>query len=134
MYIGKNYGDILVNVSGSDIYSNNVLVMNQLFTWDGSVSASAPLSTSYINTGIYRMFSSRQPPQLTDIAGVQSLFSNYFTKTQIITTTALVNYYTRDTIDGYLDAKIDTADVEKIIYTSDNKNYITAMNLSLIHI
>ena len=122
MYVGKNYGDILVNVSGSDIYSNGVLVMNQLFTWDGSVSDSAPLSTSYIESGIYRMFSTKQPPQLTYIAGVESLFSNYFTKTQIITTTALVNYYTRDTIDGYLDAKIDTADVEKIIYTSDHKN------------
>ena len=69
-------------------------------------------------------------PQLSDITGVQSLFSNYFTKEQVITTTALVNYYNRETTDSYIDAKIDTADVDNIIYTSNNKNYITATNIT----
>ena len=35
MYVGKNYGDILVNVSGSNICSSDGVPMNQLFTWNG---------------------------------------------------------------------------------------------------
>ena len=101
MYVGKNYGDILVSVSGSDIYSNNMLIMNQLFTWDGSISDSAPLSTSYIESGIYRMFSSRQPPQIADIASLQSTLSTYITAPQV--ETLLDSYYTQGQIDDTID-------------------------------
>ena len=103
MYVGKTYGHIIVNVSGSNMFSSDGSSVNQTFTWDGAISASAPLPTSYIDTGIYRMFSSRQPPQIADIASLQSTLSTYITQTQVVS--LLGSYYTQGQIDDTIDQK-----------------------------
>ena len=51
------------------------------------------------------MFSSRDSFQIADIAGLQSTLNNYFTKAQVSSTTALVNYYTKDITDGYIEPR-----------------------------
>ena len=65
------------------------------------MSASAPLPTSYINVGITKIFSESQPPQVTNIAGLQSTLSTYMTQTQA--TSLLGNYYTLGQIDDTID-------------------------------
>ena len=54
--------------------------------------------------------------------------NNIYSKIQVKNITGLINYYTSVVTDTYIDAKIDQADVDKIIYTADNRNYITAVN------
>ena len=49
------------------------------------------------------MFSSIQPPQIADIAGLQSTLSTYMTQTQA--TSLLGNYYTQGQIDDTIDQK-----------------------------
>ena len=42
----------------------------------------------------------------------------------------MATYYNKATTDSYIDAKIDQADVNNIIYTYNNRNYITATNIT----
>ena len=103
MYVGKNHGNIIASITGCNIYGSDGITTNQTFTWDGAISSSAPLLTSYIDTGIYKMFSERQPPQIADIASLQSTLSTYMTQTQA--TSLLGNYYTQGQIDDTIDQK-----------------------------
>ena len=50
------------------------------------------------------MFSERQPPQITDIAGLQSTLSTYITEPQV--ENMLGSYYTQGQIDDTIDQNI----------------------------
>ena len=59
---------------------------------------------------------------------VDSTFTNYFTKDQIINTTALANYYTKTTVDSYIDAKIDATYVLEMMYNAGGHQYLIAVD------
>ena len=51
-------------------------MVNQSFTWSGSTSTTAPTSPKYINASIYKMFSTMQPPAISDISNLQTTLSS----------------------------------------------------------
>ena len=69
--------------------------------------ASPYLTIARIATTVFLDLSADVKTKLDSIGG------GYFTKAQVINITGLANYYNKETTDTYIDAKIDTADVEK---------------------
>jgi hypothetical protein len=138
-FYNTGYGISLVEITGNGLLNNSI-------TYDGSTVSGTVDGITFI-PNIYTFWNSNNLPYDTingNLFGyysttyidnniytksyIDNTLANYFTKLQILSTTALANYYTKTTIDSYIDAKIDATYVLEMMYNAGGHQYLIAID------